>query len=274
MNPDNAPVIAAAGLDACVLANNHVLDWGESGLRETLETLARIGARSVGAGRNREEAAAPAMVPVAGGNIIVFAFGLPTSGVPRSWAATDKKPGVNFLPELTPRAVGDIAAAVQAAKRPGDIVVVSLHWGGNWGYEISPDQRAFARELIDEARVDVIWGHSSHHPKGIEVHNGKLVLYGCGDFLDDYEGIRGYEEFRDDLVLMYFPTIAMSDGALLEVSMAPLQIRNFRLNRVSRPDAEWLRDMLNREGSQFGTHVELGADNTLTLQWKRKASVG
>jgi len=48
--------------------------------------------------------------------------------------------------------------------------------------------------------VDIVHGHSSHHVKGIEVHRGKLILYGCGDFIDDYEGIKGYEAFRDDLV--------------------------------------------------------------------------
>ena len=67
-------------------------------------------------------------------------------------------------------------------------------------------QSQLAHSLLDEAGVDVIHGHSSHHVKGIEVYKGKAILYGCGDFLTDYEGIQGYEEFRDDLVLMYFLT--------------------------------------------------------------------
>jgi hypothetical protein len=76
-----------------------------------------------------------------------------------------------------------LADHVQARKQAGDIVVASLHWGGNWGYGVLSEQRQFAQRLIAEAGVDIVHGHSSHHPKGIEVFRGKLILYGCGDFL-------------------------------------------------------------------------------------------
>lgn len=267
MHPDNAPVLAAAGIDCCVLANNHVLDWGKDGLVETLETLERIGIASAGAGHDLGEAEAPAGMPARGGRVLLFAFGAPTSGVPESWAACKDRVGVNVLPDLERGTSDTIAALIAKQRRPGDMIVVSLHWGGNWGYEITAAQQDFARTLIDEAGADIVWGHSSHHPKGIEVHNEKLILYGCGDFIDDYEGIRGYEEFRDDLVLMYFPTLRHSDSKLVELVMVPLQIRNFRLNRVARADAEWLANMLNREGTLFGTGVELQSDNSLVLSW-------
>jgi Putative enzyme of poly-gamma-glutamate biosynthesis (capsule formation) len=81
-------------------------------------------------------------------------------------------------------------------KQQGDIVVASIHWGGNWDYKVPREQREFAHKLIDEAGVDVIHGHSSHHIKGIEVYRGKLIMYGCSDLLNDYEGISGlYEDF-------------------------------------------------------------------------------
>ena len=130
--------------------------------------------------------------------------------------------------------------------------MASIHWGGNWGYEIPQEQIAFAHWLVEACNVDIVHGHSSHHVKGIEVYRGKLILYGCGDFIDDYEGITGYEEFRDDLVLMYFPTIRIDDGMLVSLEMVPLQIRNMRLNRASRADAEWLASTLNREGKPSG----------------------
>ncbi|MHA1164656.1 MAG: CapA family protein, partial [Alphaproteobacteria bacterium] len=236
-------------------------------LLETLKTLEDAGVASAGAGHNLDEARRPAILPVPGGRVVIVALGSPTSGIPPTWAAMQNSPGVNFLPDLTTRTVARIAAQIRTLKRPRDILVASLHWGGNWGYDISGDQRAFAHGLIDEAGVDVVWGHSSHHPKAIEVHNGKLILFGCGDFLDDYEGIRGYEEFRDDLVLMYFPNLRISDGVLQRLTMVPLQIRNFRLNRASRDDAEWLRDVLDREGKNAGTSVRLVNDNSLILEW-------
>jgi len=267
MNPKNAPIINAARVDCCSIANNHIQDWGKRGLLQTLHTLTSVGVKGVGAGRNHQEAAAPAILPVPRGRVIVLAFASPTSGVPRTWAATQSRAGLNFLPDLTPQAVETIAAQVQADKIPGDIVVVSLHWGENWGYEIPHEQIAFAHQLVDQAGVDIIFGHSSHHPKAMEVHKGRLILYGCGDFIDDYEGIRGYEAFRDDLVFMYFPTVRQADGALDRLTMVPLQIRNFRLNRATRSDTEWLCVVLNREGAKFGTRVHVEADNTLTLEW-------
>lgn len=266
MSPENIPVLTAAGVTCCALANNHTLDWGVPGLIETLETLRTAGIAGVGAGRDLREAAAPAMFPVAGkGRVIVFSFGSTTSGIPRAWAATDRSPGVNLLPDLSARTVGRVAEQVRAVKEAGDVVVASLHWGGNWGYEISKEEVAFAHGLVDEAAVDVVYGHSSHHPKAIELYRGRPILYGCGDFVDDYEGIGGYEEFRDDLVLMYFPTVRASDGRLSALALVPLQIRNFRLNRASAADAAWLCSVLNREGERFETRFALGPDNALAL---------
>jgi poly-gamma-glutamate capsule biosynthesis protein CapA/YwtB (metallophosphatase superfamily) len=122
--------------------------------------------------------------------------------------------------------------------------------------------------LVDRAGVDVIHGHSSHHVKGIEVYRGKLVLYGCGDLLNDYEGITGYEAFKDDLGLMYFASLDPLTGNLVGLQMTPTQIKHLKVNRASRVDAHWLRDTLNREGTAFGTRAELTEDNTLALRWR------
>ena len=268
MAPENVPCLAAAGIDCCVLANNHVLDWGQAGLVETLVTLERAGVAPAGAGRDLERAAAPAELPLSnGGRVLVFAFGSATSGIPAGWAAAPGRPGVNLLADLSPRAAAGIAERVAALRRPGDIVVASIHWGGNWGYRVPPAQRDFARALIDLAGVDVVHGHSSHHPKGIEVHDDRPILYGCGDFLNDYEGIGGYAAFRGDLALMYVVVLAAATGRLVRLEMTPLCIRRFRLNRASRDDAAWLRNTLARESAAFGTRVELAEADRLTLAW-------
>ncbi len=153
-------------------------------------------------------------------------------------------------------------------KRSGDVIVVSLHWGSNWGYAVSRAQREFAHRLIDTAGVDVVHGHSSHHPKGIEVHGDRLVLYGCGDFLNDYEGIAGYEWFRSDLALMYFPTVDAPTGKLTRLLLTPTRIRHFRVNRARGDEARWLERMLNREGRGLGTSVDRLPDETLALKWR------
>jgi poly-gamma-glutamate capsule biosynthesis protein CapA/YwtB (metallophosphatase superfamily) len=95
----------------------------------------------------------------------------------------------------------------------------------------------------------------------VEVHRGRLILYGCGDFLDDYEGIRGYESYRDDLVLMYFPTLDARTGRLIRLEMTPLRIRNMRLTRPSEDELEWLWETVDRESRRFGTGVERAGDS-------------
>jgi poly-gamma-glutamate synthesis protein (capsule biosynthesis protein) len=268
MHPENVPILTAAKIDICSLANNHVLDWGHSGLLETMETLKNIDIKIAGAGRNLVEAQLPAVQKVQNkGRVIVFAFGLRSSGIPSVWGAEEKNPGVNLLEDLSTKSIRDIQKKVRRVKCKGDIVVASIHWGGNWGYGISSKQRVFSHRLIDDAEVDIIHGHSSHHVKAIEVYKEKLILYGCGDFINDYEGIGGHEEFRADLSLMYFAKVDPSTGKLLGLQMTPTKIRQFQVIRASNVDTVWLKDTLNREGASFGTHVIADKDNRLSLQW-------
>lgn len=267
MHPKNIPCLTAAGINYCSLANNHVLDWGYSGLKETLETLKKVDVKFSGAGLNLKEAETPAVMEVKGkGRVIVFSFGTVTSGIPFSWAARKDRPGVFLLEDLSDKTVKYIQEKVNGIKRQRDIVIASIHWGANWGYTIPHKQRTFARKLIDNAGVDIIHGHSSHHVKGMEVYKGRLILYGCGDFLNDYEGIGGGEDFRPDLTLMYFVSVDPSTGKLVHLQMTPIKIKRFKLNRASREDALWLWERLNREGIEFGTRMELKEDNTLILQ--------
>lgn len=252
MNPENAPCLAAGGVDCCVLANNHVLDWGAAGLSETLRVLSESGLKTAGAGRTEAEAREPATIELgAKGRLLVFALCTPTSGVPAKWAAAAHRPGVNYLPELSAHSLASIAGDVRAVKKPGDIALASIHWGGNWGYDISADQTRFARALIEEAGIDIVHGHSSHHPKAVEIHQGRPILYGCGDFINDYEGIAGYEDYRGDLALLYFVSLAPRTGRLVKLELAPFQIRKFRLNRPSERDMAWLLERLRREFARF-----------------------
>ena len=267
MNPKNIPCLTAAKIDCCSLANNHVLDWGSSGLRETIATLKAAQIKTTGAGQDRYSAESPAIMEVKGkGRAIAFSFGVTTSGIPRSWAAGKDKPGVNLLKDLSEQTVRYIQKQVEGVKQPKDVVVVSIHWGDNWGYEIPAQQIEFAHQLIDRAGVDLIHGHSSHHVKGIEIYRDRPIFYGCGDFIDDYEGIGGYEAFRDDLGLMYFVTLDSATGKLVNLQTIPTQIKHFRVQLASTVDILWLRKVLNREGKRFGTQVQWDCNKTLTLK--------
>jgi poly-gamma-glutamate synthesis protein (capsule biosynthesis protein) len=266
MHPSNVDVLSAARIDCAVLANNHVLDWGPSGLCETLDTLGTASVHAVGAGRTRAEAEAPAVIDLGHGHrLLIFAFGVADSGVPRAWRAEAAKPGVNWIGDYSP-AVARVADLVAAHERAGDAVVASIHWGSNWGFAIPGEHRSFAHRLIDDAGVDIVHGHSSHHVKGIEVHSGRAILYGCGDFLNDYEGIHGPKYLRDDLTMMYFPTLDMRSGGLIAFEMVPLLIRHFRLQRPASEDAHWLRRTVDRECRRLGAGVT-ERDGQFVLAW-------
>jgi poly-gamma-glutamate synthesis protein (capsule biosynthesis protein) len=269
MSPENAGCLTAAGVDCCTLANNHVLDWGRAGLTETLQTLRRVQIKTSGAGENAAEAEAPAVLEARGKHrVLVFSFGIETSGIPFTWAADAEQSGVNWLPDVSEPSIDRVAEVVGRYRRSGDIVVVSLHWGGNWGYAIQPGERHFTQQMIERAGADVVHGHSSHHPKGLEVYRDRLIIHGCGDFLTDYEGISGYERFRGDLSLMYFVDLE-PPGCPVRLQMVPLQMHRLRLRRASAADAAWLADLLNREGRALGTSVSRGEDDVLMLGWKK-----
>jgi poly-gamma-glutamate capsule biosynthesis protein CapA/YwtB (metallophosphatase superfamily) len=267
MDPRNVDCLTAARLDGCSLANNHVLDWGRAGLEETLSTLAEAGLASAGAGLDLQQASAPAALPWAdGGRVLLSAWATPSSGVPEGWAAGRDRPGVALLPELTERSAAAVARTVERVRQPGDVAVVSLHWGGNWGFELPPAHRTFARRLIDLGAADVVHGHSSHHALPIEVYRGRAILYGCGDLLNDYEGIGPHGSLRSDLACLYLLSLA-ADGRLQALEIAPLQLRRFRLEQADPQARDWLERVFLEQGRPLGTRVETTSQGRFALRW-------
>jgi poly-gamma-glutamate capsule biosynthesis protein CapA/YwtB (metallophosphatase superfamily) len=267
MHPQNIGCLSNAHIDACSLANNHLLDWGYDGLSETLQTLNAAGIAHSGAGSDADEAMRPAILGAASkSRVLLFSFGSNTSGIPEDWKATSISPGVNLLDDLSEKTATRVCDQMRAHRHPGDLIVASIHWGGNWGYEIPREQITFAHHLIEKG-VAIVHGHSSHHVKAIEVFKSRLILYGCGDFLTDYEGISGYEMFRGDLAVMYLIEIDSSEGKLIAARLVPVQMRRFRLEHASAVDCKWLCNLLNELGAPFGTGARLEEDNSLTLEW-------
>jgi poly-gamma-glutamate capsule biosynthesis protein CapA/YwtB (metallophosphatase superfamily) len=266
MTPENIPCLTAGRPDVCALANNHVLDFGPGGLAETLDALAAARIRTAGAGRNASEARQPAIVTVeGGGRVIVFSVGTTSSGIPRGWAATRDRAGVDVLADLSDTTARQVRDRVRRVKRAGDLVVASIHWGSNWGYQVPAEHIGFAHRIVD-AGVDIVHGHSSHHPRPIEVYRGKLILYGCGDFIDDYEGISGHERYRDDLRLLYFASVQQDTGRLIGLRMTAMQAHRMRLHRASTEDTEQLRSVLDRISYRFGSRIDRAPDRTLHLR--------
>ncbi|HEX6515181.1 MAG TPA: CapA family protein [Nocardioidaceae bacterium] len=260
MSPENVGCLEVAGTDVWTLANNHVLDYGPAGLEETLATLRGAGQRSAGAGMDEQAAWRPAAVDLHGGRrLLVWSVADASSGTPASWRAFPKAPGVAVLPELSLSCADALVAHVHRERRPGDLVLVSVHWGANWGYRVPADQVRFAHRLVDGG-VDVVHGHSSHHARPMEVHRGRLVLYGCGDLVNDYEGISGYDEYRDDLRLLYRVDVHPETGELRDLRMRVFHARRIRLEPAVPEDVSWLAGVLGRESRRFGCAVTAEGD--------------
>lgn len=258
MHPKNVNVIQSADIDCCILANNHVADWGFPGLMETMDTLQNAGIKFAGVGRNAFEAKSPAVFHLHEDiRVLVFSAGHFSSGVCDTWLANADSEGVNILEFHQPKEASiQLKEQIEKHKQDGDIIILSVHWGGNWGWKIDSSFVKFAHKAIDEAGVHVIHGHSSHHVKGIEVYNGRPIIYGCGDFLNDYEGITGHEGYRGDLTLMYFVDVNPVTGLLAGLRMVPTQIMHLRVNKAKEEGINWLLKTMSRECRKFGCDVK------------------
>jgi poly-gamma-glutamate synthesis protein (capsule biosynthesis protein) len=175
-------VLETASINAVSLANNHVLDYGDDALSEMLDLLDRAGIVHSGAGVNYAQASGLATTEVGGRKLGLLAF---TDNEP-DWEATADEPGVFYVPiDLNDSRAEKLLRLIRESSRLVDLLIVSAHWGSNWGYHPPREHVVFAHALI-EAGADTVFGHSSHVFRGIEFYKGRPILYSAGNFIDDY----------------------------------------------------------------------------------------
>lgn len=232
LHPDNVDALKAAQIDGCCIANNHILDWGLNGLADTRRCLKQAGIQYTGAGLSLHQAQTPMRFSLPQGQaLLVFAWGFPSSGIPADWQANVQRPGVAMLQHPDLGTLKWISQAIRRRRRQGDRVVVSLHWGGNWVDQIPEQHRWLAHHLVDVAEVDVVFTHSCHHPLPLEIYRDRLILYGCGDLINDYEGLPSQRRSLSDLGCLYQPVLDASSGALKRLRIVPFQRRQLQLRR-------------------------------------------
>lgn len=270
MSPRHVAALQAARLDICSLANNHVMDWGEAGLRETLRVLHAAGIHTVGAGLDPAAAEAPAVWHTPhGGRWLVFAWASTDSGVPQPWQVSSQRPGIQTLSALDERSALQVAQTVARHRQPGDRVIVSLHWGGNWGWAVPAEQQVFAHRLIDWGVADLVHGHSSHHPRPIEVYQGKLILYGCGDLINDYEGLGPHEPDDTGVTGLFFAQLSPQTGELQHLTVQAWTLKKFRLVQASPRQQQDFLSLFNAHSAAFRTRLEVQAQGQWALTWNR-----
>jgi poly-gamma-glutamate synthesis protein (capsule biosynthesis protein) len=182
-DPAAVEVLRTANIQFVSLANNHILDFDDQGLLDTLKYLDAAGIHHAGAGRNVSEATTPVIMDIAGCRVGIIAL---TDNEP-DFAATKDSPGTNYL-EISPNplTLSLIESAVVQLRQAGaQLVILSAHWGPNMVISPPPHFRQFARAVVDSG-VDIFHGHSAHIFQGVENYKQGLILYDTGDFLDDY----------------------------------------------------------------------------------------
>jgi poly-gamma-glutamate capsule biosynthesis protein CapA/YwtB (metallophosphatase superfamily) len=262
--PAAIETLKSAEIDCVSLANNHSLDYGEPALLETLERLDNADIKVAGAGRNHREASRPALLQAGSLSVAVIAL---TDNEPQ-WESTETEPGVNYVPIWTHGPVFERMRRITAkAAERADVAIVSAHWGPNMVERPPEEFRAFARAMID-AGADIWHGHSAHIFQGIEIYNGRPILYDTGDFIDDYVVD---PELRNDLSFLY--RVILEDGRPRRLEMMPTIISDYQVNAALGRDAGWALNRLRGLCHEMGTDGEI-RDGRLYIDIEPKAHRG
>lgn len=249
----------AIDVDACALANNHILDFEDDALADTLDALDGVDIARSGAGLTRDEAIKPAVITIDDLTVTMISL---TDNAPE-FAASEDTPGTAHIDidvdNDETRATVDTALSRATAHDP-DLLVASLHWGPNMTDTPPAGFRSFAHYLIDEG-VDVVHGHSAHVFHGIEVYDACPILYDCGDFVDDYAVDL---ELRNDRSFL-FNVAVDADGTPTALDLHPVEIADCSVNAASGHVATWCRHTMRRRSQSFGTTFERHDDGLRVL---------
>lgn len=249
----NMSVLTCAGIDAVTLANNHSLDFGGAALKEMLSGLSDAHIGHAGAGKSAEAASREAILRANGTNVGLLSF---TDGM-SEWATTDDRAGVYYVPsDASSLQWQALLEKVKQAKARSDFLIVSPHWGSNWGYGVRAIYSVWAHTLID-AGADMIFGHSGHVPRGIEIYKHRPIIYSAGDFIDDYAIS---EEEPNDEGFVYVLELDYADPVALRLH--PIIIKNYQA-QLARSRAPRIAHGLLRLSEEFGTSGNFDADTQI-----------
>jgi poly-gamma-glutamate synthesis protein (capsule biosynthesis protein) len=251
-DPIAVEALRRAGVDCVTLANNHVLDYEEEALLEMLGLLRQGGIAFTGAGHDLDEAGRPALLEASELRVGVLAF---TDNEP-GWAARPDAPGTNYIPiALEERALGPVRESIARAREAGaELVVFTIHWGPNMVQRPTPLFRDFAHAVIDLG-ADVFFGHSAHIFQGIELHEGRPIIYDAGDFVDDYIVDT---ELRNDWGLLF--RLEADRAGVRRIGLVPVIIRHRQVNLAVGSEREAIQERMEALSAELGTTIRREGD--------------
>jgi poly-gamma-glutamate synthesis protein (capsule biosynthesis protein) len=227
-------------------------------LVECLALLDQASIKRTGAGASLADALAPAIVELPQGRLGVVSL---TDNEP-GWEAGEKKPGTHYITYdargLVEPYRSRLAQVLKQVRSQADLVMVSAHVGPNWGLP-SVAMRMLAYQIIDLG-ADLYWGHSNHTPQGIEIYNGKAILYSTGDFIDDY-AVDSAE--RNDLSFLFI--LELERGRIVRIILHPVRIEDLYVRLAKDEEIAFLQKSMQAKCAFFGSRI-LFHDGVGTLE--------
>ena len=243
--PDKIKTLTEAHITAVNLANNHIMDFSEEGLSETLRTLQDADIKYAGAGMNDQEAGKPVIIIYR--NIRLGIIGL-TDNEP-GWRAGPSLCGINYIDVSDRRDREKVLHSILQLGKEADFIIMSIHWGPNMKERPDPLFVEFAHEMINYG-ADIIHGHSAHNFQGIEIYKGKLILYDTGDFVDDYVVD---PVLRNDHSFFFIAEV--NNGELCRLQLIPVLIGECQVNLASESESRWSIQRMQQLSAAFGTRI-------------------
>ncbi|OJJ79544.1 CapA family protein [Aspergillus glaucus CBS 516.65] len=290
MHPGNLGVLREGRVDFVSLANNHTVDFGEGGLRDTIRGVRGVGVGFAGVGNSAVEAKLPAVLRLprdsdddARGDeekhtVHVYS----ASDHPRDWSVIPEFHLIDYTLSTKHhlKTLLTTPSHPQSKAEEPSLKIFSIHWGPNYTWQPSAQIRDMAHFLIDECGVDIVHGHSAHHIQGVEKYKGSVIMYGCGDFVDDYAL---NEEFRNDLGGVWRVVVSTDNGdggggkgkgkgkglELDRLEMYPTRCDRFQVTLLDVDDEDhgWVRRKIMKLSEEMGTRVrrELGREGQVVV---------
>ncbi|MGD6875700.1 CapA family protein [Bacillus infantis] len=209
---DSIHAVKEAGFTVMNLANNHLMDFGEEGLRDTLDVFDRYRMDYVGAGENRKEAKEQIHYQDVNG-VRVATLGFTDAYVEGTIATKDRNGLLSANPDV-------LFEMIEKAKNEdhgnADLVVVNVHWGQEYDTEATPRQKALAKAMVD-AGADMVIGHHPHVLQSFDVYNDGIIFYSLGNFVFD----QGWTRTKDSAMVQY----NLTEEGKATIDVIPLQIQ-------------------------------------------------
>lgn len=181
-DPKDVQVLKNDNINVACLANNHIMDYGESGLNDTLNTLKSYNITTLGAGENLQQASKPAYFVVDNRTIAILNFFDTTTF--QEFSKSELPPATENSSGFAPAEWNIIKQSLDGAKNHADIVIVVFHYGNEYSTVPNQYQENISRKCIDEG-ADMVVGSHPHVLQRVESYNGKLIFYSLGNCVFD-----------------------------------------------------------------------------------------